>query len=817
MKKILLAAFCCILSVVVFGQSDPAPSITVKGTVIDSASNAPQGFVTVALQDAKTKTPVRSNLTKDDGSFELKAPATGSYQLAIVFIGYKNKLIDIKGGGPVISLGKIKLQTSSKQLNEVAVTAVKPLMQQEVDRIGYNVSADPEAKSITALDMIRKVPLLSVDANDNIQLKGSGNYKILVNGKESALFAKNPSDVLRSMPATNIVKIEVITTPPAKYDAEGLAGIINIITTKNADQGYNLVTNLRYNSKWGPGINLNPTIKQGKFGFSGYLGLGDQNTTVTPYDNTETFKANHSMLRQTGTTSYNGNYKYFDGEFSYEIDSLNLITASVDYNDGRNGQQSNGFTQIFLNNTLKQQYHQVSPNNSTNSGVDAALNYQLGFKKSKDQLLTISYQYNSSPGTINSANVFSDTINYHQPDYRQYNNAGNHTNTVQVDYAQPFKYFTMESGLKGIFRNNFSNFNEDTLNRSTNVYLPNDSQTNDFNYRQNVYSVYNSYQVKAGKWTGKAGLRFEETTINGDFASVGQPINTSYNNFIPSVFIQRQLKSSSISLGFTQRIERPYITQLNPFEDRSNPQFINTGNPNLKPELDNVFQLNYSKFTKGSINVGLSYSFSNNSIQNVSSLLIETVNNKKDTVTYTTYQNLGSNRTLGLNLNINYPLTQKLQISVNGLVNKIWLQGYYNGNSYRNSGYFGNMFTNLGYKFDDGYRIGTNTGFFSGQVTLQGKSSYFIFNQYVISKELLNKKASISFVANNPWAKYWHGNSTTTTPDFYQVNNYNDTYRTFAIRVSYKIGRLNSDIKKNQHGIQNDDTSGGNKNNGGNQ
>jgi hypothetical protein len=817
MKKILLAVFCCILSAVAFGQNTSAPTITVLGTVIDSANTQPQGFVTVVLQDAKTKAAVRSNLTKDDGSFEFKVPANSKYQLAVVFIGYKDKLIDVKGAGPIINMGKIKLQPTSKQLKEVAVTDVKPLMQQEVDRIGYNVSADPEAKSITALDMMRKVPLLTVDANDNIQLKGSGNYKILVNGKESALFAKNPSDVLRSMPASNIVKIEVITTPPAKYDAEGLTGIINIITTKNADQGYNINVNARYNTVWGPGLNINPTFKEGKFGFSGYMGFGRQNNTSNPSSNNETFLADQSQLTQTSLNSFGGNYKYFSGEFSYELDTLNLLTASIDYNDGNNHSENDGLTQTTLNNAVTQQYYQMTPNVSNYQGVDASFNYQLGFKKSKDQLLTISYQYNNSPNTVNTSNVFSDEINYILPDYRQYNNAGNRTNTVQVDYAQPFKTLTLEAGVKGIFRNNFSNFNEDTLDNKSSEYLPNDEETNDFNYRQDVYSVYNSYQLKLDKWTAKAGLRFEETTVNGDFASENEPINTSYSNLIPSVYLQRQMKSSSLSFGFTQRIQRPSIYQLNPFVDQSNPQFVSTGNPDLKPELNNVFELNYSRFTSGSINAGLSYSFSNNSIQNVSSLKMEDIDGQNEEVTYTTYQNLGSNRTLGLSLNVNYPITKKLQLVMNGLVNKVWLEGYYDGSLYRNSGYFGDMFGNLGYKFDSGYRIGVNAGFFTGQVTLQGKSSYFIFNQYVISKDLLKKKASISFVANNPWSKYWHGSSTTSTPDFYQQSDFDQIYRTFAVRLSYKFGRLNSDIKRNQHSIDNDDTKGGGKSSSGNQ
>jgi outer membrane receptor protein involved in Fe transport len=802
MKTFLFLLLFVSISFLSIAQNAPI-NLTVKGIAIDSVSKQPLGYVTVALQDAKTNTPVKSNLTKDDGSFELKAPAGKSYTLVLAFVGYQSKVLPITGANNAIDAGKIMMQASTNQLKDVVITAVKPLMTQEVDRISYNVAADPESKSVTALDMMRKVPLLTVDANDNIQLKGSGNYKILINGKESALLAKNPSDVLRSMPGTNIVKIEVITTPPAKYDAEGLAGIINIITTKNIDQGYNIGINTRYNTAWGPGVNLNGTVKQGKFGFSGYAGAGRNNTTVTPYNGTETFFSNNSVLSQSGVNSYNGNYKYANGDFSYEIDSLNLLTASVDYETDKNGQISNELTQTKLNNAITQQYYQNDLANSHYQGFDASINYQLGFKKSKDQLLTFSYKYSYSPNTQITNNRFSDTINYPQSNYNQYNNAGTREHTIQLDYAQPLsKKFSIEAGAKAILRNDFSDFQSDTLNNKSNEFELDPTQTNDFTYHQNIYSLYNSYQLKLTKWTAKVGLRLEETTVGADFSSVDTTLKTNYTNLIPSISIQRSLTStSSINFGFTERIQRPNIYELNPFVNRSNPQFITQGNPDLKPELNHVFELNYSSFSKGSINLGLSYSFSNNSIQNVSNLT-------GDNVTYSTYENLGSNSSLGLNVNTNYPITTKLSLSINGQINRVWLKGVYDGSLDKNTGYVGNMFTNVSYKFDDGYRIGTNTGYFSGNVNLQGKTSYFIFNSYVFSKDLLKKSATISFVANNPWSKFWIGNSYTRTTDFYQENNNYNTYRTFAIRLSYKFGKLNSDIKKNQHGIDNDDTKG---------
>jgi outer membrane receptor protein involved in Fe transport len=802
MKIFILSILCCFFSFASFAQTTPQ-TVTVKGIVIDSAINKPLGYVTIALQDAATNLPVKSNLTKDDGTFELKAPAGKLYKLVLAFVGYNSKILTLKSSGNVFDFGKIMMETATNQLKDVVITAVKPLMTQEVDRISYNVAADPESKSVTALDMMRKVPLLTLDANDNIQLKGSGNYKILINGKESALLAKNPSDVLRSMPGTNIVKIEVITTPPAKYDAEGLAGIINIITTKSIDEGYNIGVNSRYNTAWGPGVNLNVTVKQGKFGFSGYAGFGSRNKTITPYNSTEDFFSNQSVLSQSGLNSWNGNYKYANGDFSYEIDTLNLLTASVDYEIDNNGQTTNGLTKTMIGDSTSQQYFENNQSNSRYQAFDASINYQLGFKRSKDQLLTLSYKYSYSPNSQATNNDFSEQLNYPQANYYQNNNAGTREHTIQLDYAQPFnKQLSMETGAKAILRNDFSDFQSDTLNNISNQFTLDPTQTNDFTYHQNIYSLYNSYQLKLAKWTAKAGLRLEETTIGAEFSSVDTSLKTNYTNLIPSVSIQRSLTStSSVNFGFTERIQRPDIYELNPFINRSNPQFITYGNPDLKPELNHVFELNYSRFSKGSINVGLSYSFSNNSIQNISNL-------EAGNVTYSTYQNLGSNQSLGLNVNTNYPITTKLSLNINGLLNHVWLKGTYDGSQDKNSGYVGNMFTSISYKFDNGYRIGTNTGYFSGNVNLQGTSSYFIFNSYVFSKDLFKKNANISFVANNPWSKFWNGSSYTRTPDFYQVSTNENTYRNFAIRISYKFGKLNSDIKKNEHGINNDDTKG---------
>ena len=816
MKKILLLIFCCFIFATATAQNAPVP-LTIKGTAIDSATNKPIGYLTVALLDVKTQLSVKGTLTKENGSFELKSVSGKPYQLVFVFVGYTTKTINIKETDVDLNLGQIVLQPSKNQLKEVSITAVRPLMKQEVDRISYDVKADPESIALSALDMMRKVPLLSVDGNDNIKLKGSGNYKILINGKESALVAKNPSDILKSMPASNIEKIEVITTPPAKYDAEGLSGIINIVTKKNADQGYNIGLNTRFNSVFGPGYNLNGTLKVGKFGMSAFGGFGSNGSLTTSSGSNETIfalnPANNTNIVQSGYSTQKGTFKYGGTEMSFEIDTLNLITASINFFGNDQNQFGPQFSATDSAGIAKQQYTLSNSNTGNFYGLDAALNYQLGFKKSKDRLLTFSYKYSYSPNKQFNDNLLTDRFNYPfstYPDYQQYNDAGNKDHTLQIDYASPIsKSVSIEAGGKAILRNNYSNFHVDDRDSLTKQYKTNDTLTNNFNYHQDIYSLYNSYQLKLEKWTGKAGLRLEYTSLNANFISSGVTTAPSYTNLIPSVSLQRSFKNSSLNFGFTQRIQRPGIFQLNPFVDRSNPTFISGGNPALKPELDNTFELTYSNFTKNSVNIGLSYAFSNNSIQNVSSLQAEKVGSKMDTVTYTTFENLGTNKTLGLNINTNMNFGKQFTLGLNGQVSHIWLSGTFNGSMYHNDGFTGNAFGNMRYKFNNGFALAFNAGYFSGNVNLQGKSSDFIFNQYLLSKDFFSKKMTIVLVANNPYSKYNTFKSTINSKVFYQDSFNQNYYRSFAVRFNFRFGKLTSEIKKNEHGINNDDTKGG--------
>ena len=806
MKSTLSLILICFFSFQSFAQKYQLINLT--GIIIDSTKNTPLSFATLILTNAQTKQPIKSTLTKDDGSFAFTVSDSLKYILQVANVGYQSKIINLEKGST--NLGFIKLLPITTSLSEVIVTAAKPTITKEVDRISYDVQNDPENKILTVLDMLRKVPMVQVDGSDNIKLKGTGNYKILINGKESALVAKNPSDVFKAMPASNIQKIEVITIPPAKYDAEGLVGIINIIAKKNLDQGYNGSLNTSYNNIDGSGVNANLTLKQGKFGLGGYVGLQDRGNLTTDFGNSnQIISPVISSLMQTGQETTNRNNLYGSVELSFEIDSLNLITSNFQQYNDRNGNFKNQRSSEFNgDNSLAHYFELANTLNEKNTGYDMGINYQIGFKRKKEELLTASYKYTYSGSNLNNDARFITDNNINNPNaispnFRQFNNAGTLEHTWQLDYVKPFKKITMETGAKAILRNNFSDFksyNQNTIDNGFDLDL---LQSNQLDYLQNVYSAYNSFQIKFKKWVAKTGLRIERTTINANFNIGNSQFLQAYNNYVPSISVQRKQNDfNSFTLGYTQRVQRPGIWQLNPFVNRQNPKFVEVGNPNLLPVTNNNFELAYSSFKKGSINLGINYAFSNNSVQNVLSV-------GSDSVTTASFANVGKNKTWGLDFNANYPLTKKFNIDVNAQLLNVNLSGTFNGQFYKNQGFQGHIFTYATYKFEKGFVVSTNIGYDSRYVMLQGRDNDFLFYSLSGSKEMLKKKFTLSFAVNNPFQKFRTISFYNNSESFMQENYILMYAQNFKISFNYKFGKLNGTVKKNERRISNDDVNRG--------
>jgi hypothetical protein len=789
---LLIQSFCL--------QAQNNSAIKYNGTVSDSVSGKPIALVSVALQTGEGKT-IKSTVTTDKGVFVLPVTmaASTTYQLLISYVGYGSKTIILLADKN--DLGIISLAPATTSLNNVTINATRPLVKQEIDRLVYDVQADAQAKGQTAMDMLRRVPLITVDGDDNIQLQGSGNYRIFINGKPSALVTSNPRDVLRSMPANVIQKIEVITTPPAKYDAEGLAGIINIVTVKKTADGYNGSITFRENIPFGPGLNINLTAKQDKFGLS-IFGGGNIRPAIKMHNENlrTTFGSTTEVLFQDNYNTNRGGSYYTGAELSYEIDSLRLLTGSVNYfgnpTKTTNARNSSYYVQ---SGAVMQSYDLLNEGRFNFSAVDLGLNYQLASRRKKDLLLTTSYRYSYSLadqyGSISSKNKF----NYAQPDNNQQNDAGYKEHTFQLDYVNPIKKLTVEAGAKAILRNNYSNTSGEIYVSPSAGYVDDPSRTNNFSYQLNVFSLYNSYQLKMPKWTVQAGLRAEHTVVNADFTSTATKLDMSYTNLIPSFLVLRSLKNNNtISFGITNRLMRPGINQLNPFIDKANVQIINTGNPNLRPVISHLFEVSYNKIGKGSLNLRASYMYINNSVESVTRII-------GDTVSYTTFENVGQNKILRFNVNGNYPISPKLSVNFNTGIFYVWITGTYNGRLYSNSGPRTNTFVNSTYKPNSTWQFGLSGGYNRRYINLQGGSNDYYY--YSVSATCNLKKFTFSASLNNPLHKLYEFTQYNDSPDFYQSNKQYLIYRTANFAITYKFGKLSSGLKKNKRGINNDDAS----------
>ena len=726
------------------------------------------------------------------------------------------------------------MNDDTQQINEVTVVAQKPLVTVEVDKITYSLDDDPEAKTNNALEMFRKVPMITVDGEDKIQLKGSSNYKIYMNGKPSNLLSgENASDVLKSMPASSIKNIEVITDPGSKYDAEGVGGIINIITSKNAMQGYTGTVRANASTLGSFGGGGYVSLKVGNLGLTANYGYNNRNS---PWNNSHSERETEedrlaegrpTKLIEDGRSKYKGPFQYGYLEASYEIDTLNLISVGANLFRGKSKNLSeldavlNPLGDEF-NSSPIYKFHRNSVSEGTFGSTDVNVDYQHSTFK-KDELLTVSYRFSQSPNDSESNTELSDVVNYYLSDeYPKWNinDASTIEHTGQVDYTTPlFNKQTLEAGVKYINRQNKSNTLEQIYNDSTKIWEDHSRDNSQFRHTQHIYSAYLGYVIRLNKFGIKAGVRGEGTSLKAEFArKPDMDFSTDYFDVVPNATLTYQIDmSTQIRLGYNMRIQRPGIWYLNPYINDVDPQNISQGNPNLDSEKSNNVNLNFSKFTqKFSINASLSYTFVNNPIERYSFTADFPVNDPRSQYNgamWNTYDNIGKKQQVGMFLYGNWSPNTWFRIYMNGGLDYTDMKAPTLG--LEKDGISGRVFAGTQFTLPKDFRINLNGGYFSPWIMLQGKQSPFYFAGLNVSKDFLKKKLSVSVGANNPFWKTMKMEMTTTGEGFRNVSTNWRSAREFRFSISYRFGTMKGQIKKVRRGISNDDSKGGGENNQG--
>lgn len=801
----LVLTICC-QPVNVAGQASP-PALQVTGTIADSASRSPLPYITVILKKSGNQPP-KVAVSGTDGRFTFSGVEPLSYQLSITAVNYNNHALTLDLTDTTArnkDLGTFYITQRTKNLKEVNVVADKPVIRQEADRIIYDLQADPESRSKSVLDMMRKVPFLSVDAGNNILLKGNSSYRIFINGKPSGMLTNNPKEVLSSMPASTIKGIEVITTPPSKYDAEGLAGIINILLVKKTIDGINGTINLSEKfPQGGPGLGASVAVKQGRLALSAFGGGNLNNTPAINIDNyRNTTGAKPTNLVQKGQSETDNRTGYIGMEISYEIDTLNLLFASfntyMNRTDGNNTRNS----ALTGEGSLLEGYSFTNDSRNKGKGIDAGINYQRGFKADKNRLITFSYSYKNNDNDLLNNVVIDKRVNYTVPTYRQANDGQASEQTVQVDYLHPLKNLVIEAGAKGIFRVNKSDYQYYYMDELNKLFELDSSASNRFKNNQNVFSVYNSYNFAIKNWAVKAGLRLEQTLTDVDFISVNTKVHQRFLHLIPAVAVGYKIDNdNSLNFGFSRRIKRPGIYKLNPYVNRSNPNYETTGNPNLEPSLMNNLTLGYSKSGKFNINVGLGYSFFNNL-----DLAITTFDSARN-VTVSTFANVGKGDGIIGDINLGYPVTKNWNLGLNTNLTYIKVRGESGGAIMRVNRLLYNISLTSSHKFDKGWRFVANvTAIGPNIVSLQAISNRVYTSSFTLSKELMQGNMALSAAVSNPFSTYRNNRVETTGSNFYELNISREYFRNFSLSADIRLGKLKGGVRKTKRGINNNDLS----------
>lgn len=793
----------------------------ISGVIIDSLTQRPVDYATIALGRSKSTKNTNGSLTDDKGAFKIDNVTPGAYKITISFLGYQTKVIDpvqTTPGKPDLNLGKILLSPNQKMLGEVVVEGQAAVIENKIDRIVYNAEKDVAIAGGSAADVLRKVPLLSVDSDGKVSLRGSEGVKVLINGKPSGAMAANVADALKSIPADQIKNVEVITSPSAKYDAEGTAGIINIITKKNNLEGVSGSVNAGVGTRQNSG-NLNLNARSGRLGVTANGG-GFYSWPAMSTINFERIDANGSILSQSGESETDRLATNGSIGADYDFNSFNSISSNLRFNWFESGVDGSNLSRTIAG-ANSYDFTRTTDNQFGMNGFDWNSGYTRKFKKQGHEI-SVAYQLTKAMQQNDYSSIFSNQT------FQEIagNDADNTENTLQIDYVLPLKKVTVEVGGKSIFRDILSDARTENFDPTTQIYTPVAGRNYEYQYNQNVYAGYTTFGFTLAKKYGfKAGVRYESTVIDGK--PVGQantftePFASDYTNFVPSVVVSRTFKDfSTLKLSYNQRIQRPSLMFLNPFQNSSDLFNQQRGNPSLRPELSHNFDLNYSRFIKSTvINASLYFRRTNDIIESlVRPIEFTNAQGETQTGSLMTFDNIGFNNSVGFNffgqINPIKPLTVRGNFNVysydintdNPLASVNTIDDVY---------VMYNAFLSATVNLPKSLIVETFLITNSPRRTSQGENPSFNMWNVGIKKEILAKKGSIGLTLVDPFNERKNFNQSITSGSFTQSSSFSVPFRSVGVSFSYRFGKLTAgQAPRKKRGVTNDDLKQGEQNGG---
>lgn len=806
-----------------FAQSN-ASKFEITGTVVDKDAGIPLEYATITITNPNNATDVEGGITDMSGNFNV-AVAPGKYTIKIEYISFEPIILNRTVTGD-LSLGTIQLEFAASSLDEVTVVAETTTVDVRLDKKIYNIGKDLTTAGGTVGDALNNVPSVAVDVEGGISLRGNENVRILINGKPSAIAGFGSTDVLRQLPADAIERVEVITSPSARYDAEGTAGILNIILRKEKTLGFNGSINTSVGNPDLASISANLNLRTEKFNIfntTGYRYTSSPGNGFfdTNYLSSETTDPTYDrIIEDRDIQRLNRGFNTNLG-IEYYLTDMSSVTASVFYRNGNDTDETTNLTQSFRDASKVLETERVERLKEKDDSYQLSLNYINKFNENGHQL-TADFQYENSEETQNTR--INEDITFDTEDTtpiigeRLFTTEKQKEYLVQADYVLPFSEdWQFEAGYRGSFENEITDFsvNQEQIANSGNFVL-NDTLTNIFDYTENVNAVYTQIGSKFGKLSFLAGLRLENTQLKGKIDSrlteaelqdiFGFAIDTDFDNdylgLFPTLNLTYELNErENITLGYNRRINRPRGWFLNPFPDRDSRNNVFQGNPNLAPAYANAYDLGYLKrWDKLTLTSSIYFQRETESfevIEEIVELQGQGTNTNGNTVIRSIPFNLSSNERIGAEIGILYNPIKWLRL--NGSFNffQFNTEGFFNDVDYsaKNTSYFARFSSKVTLPFQIDWQ--TNANYRGAAQNAQSDTDGILSVDLALSKDVFGDNATVSMNVSD----LFNGRkrSQFTTNDlFTRDSEFQWRQRQINLSFVYRFNQRKNEAKRNQ-------------------
>ncbi|WP_289064116.1 TonB-dependent receptor [uncultured Zobellia sp.] len=802
-------------------QSQEQQPIKITGTVLDKDNGLPLEYATLVLHSVKDPKKVTGGITDLDGKFEVET-LPGKYNISVEYISYKTYKLAEQELTQSTNLGTIKLALDVAQLEGVEVVGEKTTVEVRLDKKIYNIGKDLTTSGATISDALNNVPSVNVDVEGAISLRGNENVRILINGKPSALAGFGSTDALRELPADAIEKVEVITSPSARYDAEGTAGILNIVLKREKTLGFNGSVNVNIGYPSQSSMSVNANLRTDKFNVFNTLGYRYNESPGHAFYENSYNNGQYDQINENRDYTRSG--KGFNNNFGVEyfFNEKSSLTGSffMRFQDGDD--LTENYSDYFENGLLTRQSFREEIELEDEENYQFSLNY-VNTIDDDGQKLTADLQYSNGDevenSTIDDNNTFPNTsLNTLESVYQ---NEIDDEYLVQADYVLPMGDAQFEVGYRGTFEREITDYKLDSLDRSTNQFVTNEDLTNKFNYQENVNALYTQYGNKFGKFSFLAGLRLENTQLKGEVTSdfdtsaiedaLGEDIDLNFDKNYLGLFPTLNLifeigEMENVSLGYNRRINRPRGRFINPFPSRSSRANIFQGNPDLDPAYSNSFDLGYLKrWDKLTLTSSVYYKRETNSFEYIQEATGQTTTDSVRIIRSLPI-NLSSNERIGAEAGVLY--NPKKWLRLNGSVNffQFSSEGEHNGTDYGtdNTSWFARFSSKVSLPKKIEWQ--TNAFYMGPRQNAQTETKSMLSINLAFSKDIMKDKGTVSLNVSD-LLNSRKRQSYTVSDDFTSRSEFQFRPRSINLSFRYRINQSKERDRKNGRG--------GNENGGG--